>query len=357
MKLYYPKFHYNSEYRGHLFPLLKAYIKPNSYTSAQRLKDYGVKESDFSIVDKPNNADCILLTMSWLYYTNTNQLPLAIDFIKSMNKLGFKVWLNIPGDIGINIPVNLKVNVLVQQGYKYKSKGNIYCYPSFIEDSLKLYKKSSTPSTREYKLKPSIGFCGHATSSLLQASLTISKTAIKNICYYLYLKPYLPHKLISSVYMRSKILKLFSKSNQINTNFIKRTSYRAGLKYNVNKQNHQTTKDFFKNIDNSDYTLCYRGAGNFSIRLYQTLAMGRIPVFVNTDCILPLENIIDWKNHVVWIEEQEISKISEILIKFHSNLDDKLLNQLYKENREFWEKKLRLGPFFVEMLKNIDSKV
>lgn len=35
------------------------------------------------------------------------------------------------------------------------------------------------------------------------------------------------------------------------------------------------------------FCLCQRGVGNFSDRLYEALMMGRIPIIVNTDCVIP----------------------------------------------------------------------
>ena len=43
--------------------------------------------------------------------------------------------------------------------------------------------------------------------------------------------------------------------------------------------------------------------------MYETLALGRIPVFINTDCTLPFSNIIEWDKHVVWIEKEDIINI------------------------------------------------
>ena len=97
------------------------------------------------------------------------------------------------------------------------------------------------------------------------------------------------------------------KSNDIKTEFIRRSRYKGGT---TNKEDlsKRLKKEFFKNMNNTDYTLCVRGTGNFSARMYETLALGRIPIFVNTDCILPFNNKIDWDKHVVWVEYNEISE-------------------------------------------------
>src|SRR5690606_31539385 len=124
--------------------------------------------------------------------------------------------------------------------------------------------------------------------------------------------------LLSTSYLRALMLKKLERSAYVATNFIYRQLYRAGVKNN--KDSHQTTMDFYNNLKDSDYVVCVRGAGNFSVRLYETLAMGRIPVFIDTDCALPLENSIDWKKHTVWIEYAERNRVAEKVKEFHGSL-------------------------------------
>ena len=43
----------------------------------------------------------------------------------------------------------------------------------------------------------------------------------------------------------------------------------------------------------SPYILCVRGAGNYSARFYEALALGRIPVLVNTSFNIKGEPIVE----------------------------------------------------------------
>ncbi len=95
--------------------------------------------------------------------------------------------------------------------------------------------------------------------------------------------------------------------------------------------------------------VCVRGSGNFSVRLYETLAMGRIPVFVNTDCILPFTEAIDWKEHVVWVEADEIDNIGTIVFEFHKTLSKDSFVQLQQRNRSLWESKLQLRGLLLKL--------
>lgn len=61
-----------------------------------------------------------------------------------------------------------------------------------------------------------------------------------------------------------------------------------------------------------------RGAGNSSIRLFETLAAGRVPVIVDTDLTLPCADVIDWQGLGVWIPIGEIDRIDEVVAQSHA---------------------------------------
>ena len=59
--------------------------------------------------------------------------------------------------------------------------------------------------------------------------------------------------------------------------------------------------EFNQNMNESHFIVASRGVGNFAMRLYQTMAAGRIPVLtrpINT-MRLPLENVIPWRECLV----------------------------------------------------------
>ena len=77
--------------------------------------------------------------------------------------------------------------------------------------------------------------------------------------------------------------------------------------------------EFISNIEASHFTLCDRGAGNFSIRFYQVLACGRIPALVDTGMMLPFENEIPWKSLVVW--GKNAKDLANNIIDFYNSHD------------------------------------
>jgi hypothetical protein len=99
-------------------------------------------------------------------------------------------------------------------------------------------------------------------------------------------------------------------------------------------------------VIDSDYTLCVRGVGNFSYRLYETLSCGRIPVFVDTDCVLPYDSVIRWKDYCVYLDESEVAVIGERIAEFHRELSPSRFEGLQRDCRKLWEDYISPAGFF-----------
>ena len=168
--------------------------------------------------------------------------------------------------------------------------------------------------TRKKGSKPIIGFCGFVP----QSEANVRRIAIDAL----------------------------SASGLVTTNFILRNEFWAGVLWSPVGKVQQVRREYADNIAGSDYVLCMRGAGNFSYRLYETLSSGRIPVFVDTDCLLPFEKHIDWKSHCVWVHANELSSIGEKVAEFHNRLSPDEFISRQQACRELWVKWLSPEGFF-----------
>lgn len=72
---------------------------------------------------------------------------------------------------------------------------------------------------------------------------------------------------------------------------------------------------FYANIRDSQFTVCDRGVGNFSMRLYQVLSCGRIPAFVDTGMALPFP----WRD--VTIIGRDAADLADRIVAAHRTLD------------------------------------
>lgn len=223
--------------------------------------------------------------------------------------------------------------------------------PVALSDIYASLYKDRTFKAREKQQHPNIGFCGHASPSIKKKFRDKLAFAKKNIVRFFQNPLRIDYEpLFASAYERFKLLKALETSSLVKSNFIFREQYRAGA---VTKElRRQTNKEYYDNIMQSDYVLCVRGAGNFSVRLYETLMMGRIPVFVDTKCLLPFTDDIDWKKHMVWVPWEQRNDIDKIIIDFHKSLNQEEFIQLQHANRSLWQNSLSVIGIFNYIRKN-----
>jgi hypothetical protein len=343
MVLYYPAEICDLTERGDLFSLLKPFLKSKPISDKTRIELYGVTQSDYAITDQANEADVIIVPMSWNYYWKKNLINEVVDFIKSVEHLKKPVWSFVIGDFGVKTPNLDHLTVYRTSGYHSKDPQTHRGMPVLIKDKLHLYSDTGFIAPK-FGEKPIVGFCGQANASKTNAAKEVYRIIKRNLAYKLNRTVADPQAVLSSTLLRSNLLRYLESDNKVHHNFIKREQYRAGV--TENKDKHQTTHDFYNNILESQYVLAVRGGGNFSVRFYETLMMGRIPLYLHTDDHLPLMDDIDWKKHVVWVDYMDRTKIAEKLVEFHQRHTADSLIDLMKSNRKLWEDRLRLDGFF-----------
>lgn len=354
MLLYFPSGHYDKTHRGAVFPLLKPFIKNEGFTDKERIRIYGLSEKDFSFTPDFRSADLAILTMSWNFYVKTGRQSLVLDFIESCKRQKKKVLVWISGDHGMKMKKFPHVYILRESGYRSGFSENEQGLPSFIRDPLIAYFHTNSPILLPYASKAQIGFCGQADSSRMKAIKEMGMISYRNLSYYLNFTAEEPETILSSTYLRSSVLKHLEKSEKVGTDFIFRKQYRAGV--TENKQNHPTTLEFYENLKNNPYNICVRGGGNFSVRFYETLAMGRIPIFIDTDSPLPFYDQIDWERHLVRVDVKDKSAVDQAVFNFHQKLDEETFIDLQKSNRKLWEEKFTLKGYFLNLLKQFNLK-
>lgn len=116
-------------------------------------------------------------------------------------------------------------------------------------------------------------------------------------------------------------------------------------------------REFVRNLRESDYGLCVRGSGNFSFRFYETLCMGRIPVFVDTDCVLPLDFDIEWRDYCVWVEADDVGRIGDRILEFHESLGEAEFEERQHACRRLWETHLSPEGFFASFHRHFERTV
>ena len=54
-------------------------------------------------------------------------------------------------------------------------------------------------------------------------------------------------------------------------------------------------------------------SGNYSLDFMKLFVLVEFTLFINTDCKLPFENHIDWRDVCLWVEFKDITYLSDRL--------------------------------------------
>lgn len=308
----------------------------------EELRRWKIEERICSQVANPMEATHLILPFPVNYYFKHGLVHLLEQYSNlclkhSLNGYGF-----VSGDWGRMYPEFESITYFRTSGFRSQLSKRNQGFPVALSDHhINIYKTEEILLHKKQEL-PVVGFCGHATFSGKKRVKEKFKFVTENIRRLIqnpFRKDWEP--LFASAYERACLLMQLEQSKSIRTNFIYREQYRAGA--TSDSELERTTLEYYNNIRESDYVLCVRGGGNFSVRLYETLMMGRIPVFVNTDCLLPFPDQINWKQHTVWIEWKDRHQLQKKIMDFHTRLTDQEFVDLQKSNRRLWKETLSVS--------------
>jgi hypothetical protein len=94
------------------------------------------------------------------------------------------------------------------------------------------------------------------------------------------------------------------------------------------------SKTYITELANCRFALCPRGTGISSVRMFEAMSMGAIPVIIADGYRPPLSSIIDWDKISITVPEKKIKNInnilSEISLEDMNSMREKM-TQAYKE--------------------------
>ena len=214
-------------------------------------------------------------------------------------KLGKKIVYFLGTDNNGVISISEKYGLIFRtSGFLSESKSNVYGYPTVNFDAGK-------PTT--YKTKLSISFTGCVSSSDPGEYSGSGKYDA----------------------IRRSILYSLLETAPDNCNFTLRPAW--------GPKNREDRINFLANMDNNLYSLCVRGGGNYSFRLGETFMMGRIPILIDTECILPFENEIPYDTNCIRIKPNNFDRVFDVVQEYHDAHTEDELIAIQKQNRSIWE--------------------
>jgi hypothetical protein len=321
-------------------PLLQPFVQPKLPPQAA-VEKYGDWINDVVLVNSLADCDIAILKYDISYYYAINKVQTLKTINNAIANARKLLLCTVKGDAGITPPLR-HFHLYRWSGSATKNEGNQFALPVFIPDPLSLYNGGQLHIHTHKGSKPLIGFCGQGKGGWLKLGKDVTRGIYHRILKMSGKRFDDTEPLISSTYIRSQLLDRLEQSSLIETRFMRYTKYRNGV--TSSEEREAAAVPFFRNILDTQYTLCYRGTGNFSVRLFETLACGRIPIIVKSNNLLPLPGTIDWNKFPV-IEASEKRNIAQKVATFHNMLSEEQFIGLQRYAREAWEAYLTYPGF------------
>ena len=322
-----------------------------------RFQHYEETGTQYFILTSLADADIAVLPISWEYaITDGERLKRAGLFVNKVSRAGKRtvIFFHSDSDEPVDLPGTL---VFKTSLYRSSRKTNEFALPAWSEDIVEKYLGGQLV-IRHKSWRPVVGFCGLA---LLPRKKWINKMKrfLKSLLYYKREKEDGEQK--GWAVHRGEVLAKIYRSWFIRKNIIMRDDFFAGVQKadgTVDFQRKQEARrEFVNNMIHCDYAFCMRGKGNYSYRLYEAMCCGRVPVFVDTDCMLPYMDEINWRDVCIWIDFSERWRINSRIINFHLSLSPEEFEERQKRCRDIWERYLSPQGFFANFYKHLEYAV
>lgn len=352
MKVFADRSHYDPNVRYSLNVILKALW--NERDSAERHKVYGTWVDLFSFEPEISQADFCLLTYQWQHYVDQGKLAEAKAEVEAARRHAKSIVVFSAGDSPANLPFE---DVILFESAGYRSTPRLRYHsavPSSISDLLWDYCEGKL-QLRDKGTEPVIGFCGQASTSLTQTVFRWLRLKKRQWDYRRGHLRWEPPPFETTTFRR-RVLHQFENQTGVRTNYLLRSRYWAGVLHEKRPLS-SAKADFVNNVLGSDYTVCMRGGGNFSIRFYETICLGRIPIFIDTDCILPFADEINYREIFPWIDVKDLPHAAEMVRQFHAKLTNEDFHALQKTCRFLWARHLTVNGFFTDFVRKMEKMI
>jgi hypothetical protein len=299
------------------------------HIDSDRFVDYCAVGMSIFQITSLQESDALLLPGEYV-----SGSPEALAMAELAKTHGKKLIVFFNSDSDEEIPLDNAI-IFRTSFYASRRKPNEFAVPGWSNDFLKSHLQGQMRLRDKHEI-PVIGYTGYVDYYHFLSYLAYFIRRVKKF-----------GKDHFGADLRGRATRLISKSPLVKTKFMIRNISGSGIgKYYSAEKNEVFRNEYVHNIIDSDYTLVARGGGNFSYRLYEVLSCGRIPVFVNTDCVLPFDHIIDWKDYMIWIEAHDIELIALRISEFHAKLSNEEFHHLQIKARQLYEKWISPKGFY-----------
>jgi Exostosin family len=334
----------------------------------QRFERYREVGSSLFELTALEESDVAVLPFDWKFTTWSDATrERALAFVTRAQEADKPVVIFYDPDVLMEVPVE---NSLVFGSSLQRSRRTPrdFAFPGWTEDLLTKYRGGKL-DVRRKRPRPTVGFCGYAPPLGMPLGKGQIKESVRWVLNRTGAIRYV--QAVPGYYARVQALRLLQRSPHVDTTFLVRpqvvrpnrpsspellgpgvlpsTAQEMGPEVVSRSQ-----LEFLQNMLESDYVLCARGLGNYSHRLYEALACGRIPLFIDTDCVLPFDFAIDWKRFCVWVDQVDLRSVADRVAEFHASISGEEFEELQVACRRLWEEWLSPEAFFANFHRHLE---
>lgn len=275
----------------------------------------------FTLTEDPSDADYFMPPCGWQYKGS----PQALRMADLAARYGKPLLMFFHHDSDEIIPVADSTWILRTSMYRSKKRPNEEAWPAWTCDVLRTYGNGAVVK-RDATTRPVVGYCGYVDY----------RNSFERL-----------HRLVRGGFsegarLRGHAVRAMNASSAVDTRFLLRRCFGG----------HSGTKEreeYARNLLDCDYALVARGIGNFSFRLYEAMSAAAIPVFIDTDCCLPFEDVIPYRELFVWVPATNVSSIADYVAWFHAAHDADSLHAHRRRIREVYDRYLEPLAFHREL--------
>lgn len=245
------------------------------------------------------------------------------------------------GDLSAKVHIP-GVHLLKASSYAHSRKSNEIISVPAIEDL------PVAPIRRRGK-KPIVGFCGYAGFPDLPTRLKfyVKNASLDVLASISGKKHLLAYK--RGIFFRRASMRSLARDERIETKFVLRDTF-SGNRSTIALDPAAAREEGLSIMRASDFVLAPKGDGNYSTRFFEALALGRIPLLIDTDMELPLEGIVPYQRFILRIPHTQLELLPQLILEFWEHLSDSEYEHMQRNARAAYEQYLRHDAFYRYLL-------
>jgi hypothetical protein len=280
-------------------------------------------------VGAPEEADAILVPHHWREAMKRGGAAYADRLRALARETRLPVVAIAYGDS--HAPIDFPGVFLRPSLYAQAPRENEIAMPAYVED---LGAAGVAPA--RFGGKPSVGFVGRAGFAGVTDALRYAASALLA-----------PHPFKDGRYYRRALVRALGADPRVDSRFVVRRRY-SGHAVSIELAPEDARREYVENMAGAEFGLAPKGDGNYSLRFYELLSLGRIPVVPDTGVVLPLEDEIPYGDFVVKVPLGDIPRAGEIVAAWRAARGEEGMARASAVARDAFARLLYAPRFFAE---------